>query len=237
MQDLLTKSLNTGAAYISNLCGPGTFYSYVQNFGFGVPTGSGLSGEAAGNVRTPQSDPFDWTALDLATNSFGQGITVTPLQLVMALDAIANGGTLLKPQFVKEIDGPTGEQQVQPEVVRQVISPQTSRTLLDMMGVVADSISSNLLSVPGYDIGGKTGTAQVADPNGGYKANTYISSFAGIAPLEDPQLVVLVKVDEAKDGLTGSAVAAPVFSAIAQKVLPYLDIPPGGSDAAVSSQP
>jgi len=236
MQDLLTKSLNTGAAYLSNLCTATNFYNYVQAFGFGAPTGSGLSGEAAGAVRTPQSDPSGWGPLDLATNSFGQGITVTPLQLVMGLSAIANGGTLMKPQFVKEIDGPAGAQPVQPELVRQVISPQTSRTLLDMMGVVANSISPNLLSVPGYDIGGKTGTAQVADPNGGYKPNSYISSFAGVAPLQDPQLVILVKVDEAKDGFTGSAVGAPVFSAIAQKVLPYLDIPPGGG-SLVSSQP
>jgi len=105
-----------------------------------------------------------------------------------------------------------------------------------MMGVVADSISTNLLNVPGYQVGGKTGTAQVADANGGYKPNSYISSFAGVVPLQDPQLVVIVKVDEAKDGLTGSAVAAPVFSAIANKVLPYLNIPPGDA-SLVSSQP
>jgi Cell division protein FtsI/penicillin-binding protein 2 len=236
VQDLLTKSLNTGAAWLSGLCGPDNFYNYVQAFGFGAPPGSGLSGEAAGDVHTPQNDPADWGPLELATNSFGQGITVSPLQLAMGVSAIANGGTLLKPQFVKEIDGAAGAQPVQPEAVRQVITPGTSRTLLNMMGVVADSISTYLLNVPGYQVGGKTGTAQVADPNGGYKPNTYISSFAGVVPLQDPQLVVIVKVDEAKDGLTGSAVAAPVFSAIANKVLPYLNIPPGDA-SLVSSQP
>jgi cell division protein FtsI/penicillin-binding protein 2 len=230
VQGMLTKSLNTGAAWVASLCGPDNFYKYVQDFGFGVPTGSGLSGEAAGNVRTPSTDPDGWSPVDLATNSFGQGLTVTPLQYAMALGAIANGGTLMKPQFVREVDGSNGTQTVQPEVVRQVIKPETSRTLLDMMGVVADSVSSDYLSVPGYDVGGKSGTAQVADGNGGYKS-TYISSFAGVVPLQDPQLAILVKVDEPRDVPWGSTVAAPVFSGIAQKVLPYLNIPPAGDGA------
>ncbi|MEO8456437.1 MAG: penicillin-binding protein 2 [Chloroflexota bacterium] len=225
VQGMLTLSLNTGAAWVAQQCGPDTFYQYVQKFGFGVPTGSGLSGESAGNVRSPDTDPSGWSQVDLATNSFGQGITATPLQMAMALGAIANGGNLMKPMFVKEVDGPSGSQPVAPEVVRQAISPQTSRTLLDMMGVVADNVSRDYLNVPGYTVGAKTGTAQVADGNGGYKA-TYISSFAGIVPLESPQLAILVKVDEPKDVPWGSAVAAPVFSGISNKVLPYLNIPP-----------
>ncbi len=230
VQGMLTKSLNVGAAWVASLCGPDNFYNYVQAFGFGAPTGSGLSGEVSGSIRTPQTAPDDWGPVDLATNSFGQGLTVTPLQYAMALGAIANGGTLMKPQFVREVDGPDGLQAIQPEVVRQVIKPETSRTLLDMMGVVADSVSSDYLSVPGYKVGAKSGTAQVADGAGGYKA-TYISSFAGVVPLENPQLSIIVKVDEPKDVPWGTVVAAPVFSGIAQKVLPYLNIPPGGKAA------
>jgi len=230
LQGMLTKSLNVGAAWVASLCGPDNFYDYVQAFGFGAPTGSGLSGEAPGQIRSPQTSPDDWGPVDLATNSFGQGLSTTPLQLSMALGAIANGGTLMKPQFVREVDAHDGLQVIQPEVVRQAIKPETSRTLLDMMGVVADGISSDYLNVPGYKLGGKSGTAQVADGAGGYKA-TYISSFAGVVPLENPELAIIVKVDEPKDVPWGSTVAAPVFSGIAQKVLPYLNIPPGGKPA------
>jgi len=230
VQGMLTKSLNVGAAWVASLCGPDNFYNYIQAFGFGAPTGSGLSGEVSGSIRSPQTTPDDWGPVDLATNSFGQGLTVTPIQLAMALGAIANGGSLMKPQFVKEVDTHDGPQMIRPEVVRQPIKPETSRTLLDMMGVVADGVSSDYLSVPGYKVGGKSGTAQVADGNGGYKA-TYISSFAGVVPLETPELAIIVKVDEPKDVPWGTVVAAPVFSGIAQKVLPYLNIPPGGKPA------
>jgi cell division protein FtsI/penicillin-binding protein 2 len=223
---ILTKSLNTGAAWLSSLCGPENFYSYVQNFGFGAGTNSGLSGEAAGEVRSPLTDPEGWASVDLATNSFGQGISATPLQVAMALAAIANDGMLMKPQFVKQIVGTDGAQTIEPESVRQVIKSDTAHTLLGMMGSVTNYIATSYLDVPGYRIGGKTGTASVADENGGYIPDTYIASFAGVAPLDNPEIAVLVKVDKPKDVPWGSAVAAPVFSAIANKVLPYLGVAP-----------
>jgi len=226
VQDILTKSLNTGAAWLSSVCGPDVFYDYVSRFGFGASTASGLSGEVDGTVRSPVSDPANWASVDMATNAFGQGLSATPLQVAMALAAIANGGTLMKPQFVKQIVGPLDTQTIAPESIRQVMSPETSRTLLDMMGVVADNASKSLLDVQGYRVGGKSGTANIADPNGGYKPDTYISSYAGVAPLDNPQIAVLVKIDEPKDVPWGTVVAAPAFDHIAEQVLAYLKVPP-----------
>jgi cell division protein FtsI/penicillin-binding protein 2 len=226
VQQILTKSLNTGAAWLSSLCGPDNFYDYVQSFGFGQVTDSGLSGESSGEVRSPQTDPTGWSNVDLATNSFGQGISATPLQVAMGLAAIANNGMLMKPQIIKQIVGPNGTQTIEPQPVRQAIKSDTSRMLLDMMGVVADTITPTYVNVPGYTVGGKTGTANIADENGSYIPDTYIASFAGVAPLDNPQIAVLVKIDKPKDVPWGSAVAAPVFSEIANKALPYLGVAP-----------
>jgi cell division protein FtsI/penicillin-binding protein 2 len=226
VQQFLSKSLNTGAAWLASLCGPERFYDYVNRFGFGASTQSGLSGEVEGRVRTPNNEPEDWRPVDMATNSFGQGISVTPLQIAMALAAIGNNGNLMKPQFVREIVGPLGAQHVEPQVVRQVMSPEAARTLLDMMGVVVDGIPKTYLDVQGYRVGGKTGTANIATGDGQYKPTGYISSFAGIAPLEDPQLAILVKIDEPKDVPWGTVVAAPAFGRIVEQALAYMKVPP-----------
>ena len=226
VQDILTKSLNTGAAWLASLCGAGSFYDYVERFGFGVTSDSGLSGEADGNVRTPESDPTGWRPVDMATNSYGEGIAVTPLQMAMAVAAIANDGVLMKPQLVKEIVGPLGTQVVEPEAVRQVMKPESARTLLDMMGVVVDGVSTAYLDVPGYTYGGKTGTANIATVNGGYKPNAYISSFVGVAPLDDPQIAVLVKIEGPANVPWGTVVAGPAFSRLTEQALSYLKVPP-----------
>ena len=230
---ILAKSLNTGAAWLAQLTGPERFYDYVHRFGYGERTGSGLGGEVSGKVRTPENDPDNWRPVDIATNSFGQGITVTPLQMAMAVAAIANDGKLMKPMLVKEVIGPSGSQATEPEVVRQVISPETARTLLDLMGVVVQGIPASLLDLQGYNFGGKSGTANIASA-GSYKEDAYISSFVGVTPLEDPQLVVLVKIDEPKDVPWGTVVAAPAFSRIAQAALAYFKIPP--QDPALVSE-
>jgi cell division protein FtsI/penicillin-binding protein 2 len=222
---ILAKSLNTGAAWLAQQAGPQGFYDYVYRFGFGEPTTSGLGGEVAGRVRTAENDPDDWRPVDMATNSFGQGISVTPLQMAMAVAALANDGKLMKPMLVKEIIGPAGAQVAEPQVVRQVVSAETARTLLDMMGVVVQGIPPNLLDIQGYKVGGKTGTASIASGGGGYK-ETYISSFAGVAPLEDPELAVMIKIDEPQGLPWGTVVAAPAFERIAQSALAYFKIPP-----------
>ena len=222
---ILAKSLNTGAAWLSQQVGPEDFYDYVYRFGFGEPTGSGLSGEVDGRIRTPENDPDNWRPVDMATNSFGQGISVTPLQMAMAVAALANDGKLMKPMLVKEILSPNGTQTSQPEMIRQVVSPETARTLLDMMGVVVQGYPPGLVDIQGYQVGGKTGTANIAS-GGGYKETAYISSFAGVAPLEDPQILVMVKIDEPKGLPWGTVVAAPAFDRIAQEALAYFKIAP-----------
>ena len=234
VQQMLSKSLNTGAAWVAHEVGEDAFYRYVDSFGFGRPTGIGVTGDSPGRVRTPENDPENWRPVDMATNSFGQGISVTPLQLVMALAAIANDGMGMKPKLVKEIAYPGGTQVVPAEQTGQIISPLSAQTLQQMMGVVADGYSTAYLNVKGYDVGGKTGTANLTE-GAGYKKDAYISSFVGIAPLENPQLAVLVKIDEPKDLPWGTVVAAPAFSRLVQQALAYMEVPP--QDAALVSAP
>ena len=234
VQQMLSKSLNTGAAWVAQQVGEEAFYQYIDRFGFGKPSGIGLTGDSPGRVRTPQNDPENWRAVDMATNSFGQGISVSPLQMVMAVAAIANVGLAMKPKLVEEIAYPGGTQVIEPEPTAQVMRPEMAQTLQQMMGVVTDGYSDKYLDVKGYDIGGKTGTANLTE-GAGYKKDAYISSFVGIAPLENPQLAVLVKIDEPKDLPWGTVVAAPAFGRLVQQALAYLEVPP--EDGALVSAP
>jgi cell division protein FtsI/penicillin-binding protein 2 len=144
----------------------------------------------------------------------------------MAVAAIANDGLAMKPMIVREIAGATNIEYA-PETAGRPISEETARTLREMMGVVVDGIPSYLLDVQGYEVGGKTGTANIADGNGSYRDGAYISSFVGVAPLDDPELAILVKIDEPQDVPWGTVVAAPAFGAIVQESLAYLKVPPG----------
>ncbi|MBI1885080.1 MAG: penicillin-binding protein 2 [Chloroflexi bacterium] len=231
---ILSKSLNTGAVWLSQMLGPDRFYDYVHRFGFGEITNIGLTGEAPGQIRSPDSDP-DWREVNLATNSFGQGISVTPLQMVSAVAAIANNGKLMRPYVVQEVVGGKGRKVTKPQVVRQAISPEAARTLRQMMGVVVEGIPSAFLDVQGYVVGGKTGTANIATGNGTYKDNSYIASFVGIAPLDDPVVAILVKIDEPRTVPWGTIVAAPAFDRIVEALLPYYKIPP--DEEALVAQP
>jgi cell division protein FtsI/penicillin-binding protein 2 len=231
---LLVKSLNTGAVWLSELLTPSRFYDYVSRFGFGQPTGVSLSGEAAGQVRTPAEDA--WSEVDMATNSFGQGINVTPLQIITAISAIANDGKLMRPYVVQEVHRGDERQVTQPLEVRQVVTAETANTLTTMMNAVVDGITAvYAISVPGYQVAGKTGTASISIP-GGYKEDAYIASFAGFVPSDDPVLAMLIKIDEPKDVPWGSAVCAPVFARMAQSILNYLKVPPA-PEALVQQSP
>jgi cell division protein FtsI/penicillin-binding protein 2 len=235
VSQILTKSLNTGAAWLATEAGPEQFYAYVDRFGFGKSTGSGLGGEVSGQVRTGVDDPANWREVDMATNSFGQGLSATPLQVAMSAATIANDGVAMKPRIVKEIAHPGKSEPVMPEPVGQVIKPETARTLREMMGVVTDGIAPTLLDVDGYTIGGKTGTANLTVDGGGYKPDAYISSFLGIAPLEDPVLTVLVKIDEPQGTPWGTVIAAPAFDHIVEAALPYLKVAP--TESTLVSRP
>lgn len=231
MTEVLQKSLNTGAIWVSDQLGPDNLYNYFAKFGFGTSTHSGLSGEADGLVRT-NKDP-GWYASDLATNSFGQGIAATPLQVITAISSLINGGKLMRPYVVKEIDGPNGTRTFDPVVVRQTISPQTSKTMVQMMEAVVDGVPGQRAQVKGYDVGGKTGTTLVSIPTG-YALDSTIASFVGFAPVEDPAFIMLVKIDQPQDDPLGGIVAAPVFGKLAPQILSYLNISPSNQQLALS---
>ena len=211
-------SLNTGAVWLAGLLGPDRFYEYVQRFGFNEPTHVGLGGEPGGLVRTNQDE--GWCRCDLATNSFGQGIAVTPLQLITAVSALVNGGLLMRPYIVQEVAGPEDRRVFEPVVVRRVVSEETSRMLVQMMNAVVDGRDDHPAQVPGYRVGGKTGTSTYVD-----RPDT-IASFIGFVPVEDPQFIMLVKIDEPQDDRLGSVVAAPIFRELALPLLAYLGVPP-----------
>ena len=201
----------------------GLFYKYIRAFGFGAATGVELSGEAWGLMQ----DESTLGPVGLATVCIGQGISVSPIQMISAVAAVANGGKLLKPQIVYQIkDGATVVQDFAPQLVRQVISAETAATLRDVLEEVVTGGTGRQAYIEGYRVGGKTGTAQKPGP-GGYLDGKYVASFVGMAPVNDPQVVCLVFVDEPVYGKhNGSVTAAPVFRAVMEDTMRYLGVVP-----------
>lgn len=223
MKTVLEKSLNTGAIFAMQQVGAKVFGEYVKNFGFGEETGLELSGEVSGNIKSLLKDKI--RPVDAATASFGQGITVTPLQMLMSYAAIANKGVLMKPYIVKEIRYQDGTvESTQPQEVRRVISEQAAFTTSAMLAEVVEKGHSQKASVPGYYIGGKTGTAQVASKYGGYIEGQYNHTFVGIAPIDKPKFVMLVKLDNPKGFKFAESSAAPLFGEIADFLLNYYQV-------------
>lgn len=198
------------------------FYRYLYGFGFGKKTGIDLPGEAMG-ILVNKDRAKD---IDLATMSIGQANAVTPIQLISAFAAIANGGTYLKPQLLKEIRDKDGNliQTIEPEVVRQVVSEKTSKTLLSILETVVSDGTGRNAYIEGFRAGGKTGTAQKILPGGGYSSNEFIASFMGVAPVNDPQMVALVIIDSPKGVYFGGQIAAPRFKNIVRDSLRYLQV-------------
>ena len=235
VREFLQHSLNTGAVWLGEKIGPPEFYRYVKAFGLGEPTHLGLSGEAEGSFRTPSD--AGWTVTDLATNSYGQGIAATPLQVLTAVNAIANDGKLMRPYIVSKIVTGDAVRNFDPVVVRQVIRPETARTVLKLMDDVVDGMPYHGAQVPGYHVAGKTGTTLVSIATG-YDVNSTIATFAGFIPSEAPQISMLVKIDQPGGGLSlGGQVAAPVFAQAGAKIMAYLRTPPGDPGAAHPSVP
>ena len=225
MTQLLEKSSNIGASWTAFRLGKTLFYRYVTAFGFGAQTKVDLQGEGTGIVKNPKSS--DWSESDLATNAFGQAIAVTPMQMVTAVSAVANGGLLMRPHVVKAlVNSVTGEtvEQVRPQIVRQAISRETAATLLQMLFRSAENGETRGTLVPGFRVAGKTGTASIP-VNGGYDLNQTIASFIGAVPAADPQFVILVKIDRPKDQPWGSLIAKPAFAIIGQELTRYLKLP------------
>jgi cell division protein FtsI/penicillin-binding protein 2 len=195
----------------------------VRAFGFGELTGIALQGEASGRVRT--AGDLDWHDSDLGTNSYGQGLAVTPIQMISAVAAVANGGELMVPYLVQRQVLPDGTTMTHQPVVRgRPISPGTATALTDILVHVVEE-NATLAQVPGYRIAGKTGTAQIPVP-GGYDPEGTIASFVGYGPAEDPELIILVRLDRPQTSRWGSQTATVVFSRLASRILPILGVPP-----------
>src|SRR5205807_6215687 len=180
---ILERSANAGAVFVASRLGADDLYAYLRAFGFGERTGVDVAAEASGSLR-PLAE---WYPVDLGTVAFGQGLSITPLQLAAAYAAIANGGTLFRPYVVASRRDADGEHRTAPAAVRRVISPQTSATLRMMLTATVDQGIANAAALRGYSVAGKTGTAQIPSDDGSYVDDAYISSFAGFVPAEDPQ--------------------------------------------------
>lgn len=230
MTEVLMHSANVGAAYVSTKVGKDAYYRHLQDFGFGARTGVDLQGETNGMLILPSSK--DWSPINLYTNGYGQGIGVTPLQLINAQAAVANGGLLMRPYVVSRVvrDGKVVKVN-KPTVTRRVLKPEVANTLKGMMQTVVEQGEYQVARIPGYTIGGKTGTASIATRDG-YDPKLTIASFIGYSPVKDPQFIVLVKIDEPKKSPWGSEVAAPAFKNLARRLYTYLNIPPDKPAAA-----
>ncbi len=223
--EVLQNSSNVGSIKVGLALGRERYYRYMSAFGFGAATGVGLPGESRGLLRAPGR----WSLLSLPTMSIGQEVSVTALQMVAAFGAIANGGTLMQPRIVRATFDAAGQEvrRFEPRPVRQVISPETARTLTRILVRVVESGTGHNAAIPGYEVAGKTGTAQKLDPaTRRYSRSPGVLSFVGWAPADEPRFVMLVTLDEPKNEIWGSEAAAPIFSAIGRGILRYLEVPP-----------
>lgn len=226
MTEILQHSSNLGSAWIARETGVDNFYAKLRDFGIGTPTGIDLPGEEAGIVNWP-SNP-DWRPINLSTNAYGQGITVTPIQMLTAVAAVVNGGQLMRPYVVKELrQGGQTVRTIEPQVVRQVVSPQVSKQVVGMMTDVVDNVSYQYVGVPGYAIGSKSGTAQIPAVGGGYEPDDHtIGSLIGVGPADNPRFAVLVKIDRPKKDPLGGHIAGPPTRDILLDLFTLYGIPP-----------
>lgn len=223
MTQVLEESINTGVIFAAQQMGQTTFLRYSRQFGFGSKTGIDLRGEVAGDIRSLERDRDIYTA----TASFGQGITVTPIQIAQSYAALANGGFLVRPRLGYAFSDGTNEAVIQDSVQStSILSSHTSSVISAMLASVVVSGHSKRSSIPGYFVAGKTGTAQVVDPNARGYGNETIHTFAGYFPLNKPRFVIVVKLDKPKKGRYAESTAVPVFRNLAQFLVQYYKIPP-----------
>jgi cell division protein FtsI (penicillin-binding protein 3) len=225
VNDIIGKSSNIGSTKIAMRLGAEAYHRYLKAFGFGEKTGIDLPGEAVGMLRPVAK----WSGRSIASVAIGQEVSVTALQMASAFAAAINGGTLWRPHVARELVSPEGAviKRFEPQKVRQVISPATSRQVVETLVHVVEEGTGKAAAVEGYSVGGKTGTAQKYDPQlKTYSGHKYVASFVGFAPARDPRLVVLVIIDEPHGSIYGGSVAAPVFKRVVQRTLRYLNVPP-----------
>lgn len=222
MTKVLVKSSNVGMVFVGEKLGKDKLLKYIKGFGIGDITGVDLEEETSPELRPDRQ----WYAIDLATATFGQGIAVTPLQMVRAVGAIANGGWLMEPHIVRQLVDPNGKIiAIPPRALRQVISVKTSTLMTEMMVSAVENGEAKWAKPKGYRIAGKTGTAQIPVA-GHYEEDKTIASFVGFGPADNPKFVMLVTLTEPTSSPWGSETAAPLFFRIARDILTYLNIPP-----------
>lgn len=221
MTDTIIHSDNTGMVFAAKKLGLENFYSYMKKFGLGVTTGVDLQDEQSPDLKGIK----DWREIDLATASFGQGISVTAMQVIKAVSAIANGGKLMEPHIVSEIEKEGRVFKITPKVVGQPISEDSAKKVLDMMIRAVDEGEAKVFKPKGFKIAGKTGTAQIPVA-GHYDANKTIASFVGFAPADNPKFVMLVRYVEPSASIFGAETAAPTFFEIAKELFLYYGIVP-----------
>lgn len=225
VSEIIEESLNVGTTMLALKLGEEKFYRYIKSFGFGQRLDLDLPAESAGLFREVEK----WSGLDIAMLSFGQGIAVTTLQMATAVAAVANDGLMLKPRIVKEVnDNRHFTVKGMPKMtLRRVISEETALKIQDIMVRTVNEGTGAPARIPGYDIAGKTGTAQKAKKDGrGYERGKYVASFLGFFPAYDPEVLIVVMVDSPKKSIYGSSVAAPIFRNIAWDIIDYMSIPP-----------
>jgi cell division protein FtsI (penicillin-binding protein 3) len=224
VQEIIKYSSNIGAIKVGQAVGPEILYKNLRNFGFGEKTGIDCAGETTG-VLAPYTK---WRKIDAGTIAFGQGISVSAVQLITATSAIANGGILMKPHLVQAVTDTNGQiiKKIEPAPVRRVISSETARTIRQMMKEVVTTGGTGVnAALEGYAVCGKTGTAQKTE-HGAYARGKYVSTFIGFVPADHPEAVILVIVDEPQKRYYGGTVAAPAFKRIALETLGYLNVAP-----------
>jgi cell division protein FtsI/penicillin-binding protein 2 len=218
----MQHSLNVCLAHVATLMGPSTFYSYLQSFGIGRLTGVDMAGETPGRLKVPGDS--DWYAADLGTNAFGQGVSVSPVQLASAISALANDGAIVTPHVVRSVVTEDFQHDIEQAVVSRPVSVETARTLTEMLAQSLEVESSDAL-ITGYRVAGKTGTAEIPTPFG-YTSNETNASFVGWGPVDDPQFLIYVWLEKPTASLWGSVVAAPVFRQAVEELVVLIDLPP-----------
>ena len=222
MTGCLQHSLNVCLAWIATEMGPTTFYTYIQNFGMGKYTGIDLAGEQVYPLSLPGDQ--NWYPVNLGTNSFGQGVAATPIQMITATAAIANDGKMMAPHVVKAYIQDGHQYDISPRLVRQVISAETAHTLSEMLANSLENEASVAL-VEGYRVSGKTGTAEIPGPRG-YESSVTNASFVGWGPTDDPKFIVYIWLEKPTSSPWGSVVAAPVFSEVVSELTVLMKLPP-----------
>ncbi len=237
--EIIKVSSNIGASKVGKKLGRGKFYQHLKGFGFGSKTGVDLPGEVAGFLPHPQS----WSEVGLANISFGQGLSLTALQLTSALAAIANGGVMMRPYVVKAVmerkdNSLNVLKENRPKAVRRVVSQETAKAVTEILKkVTQEGGTGEAAGLGEYETAGKTGTAQKALSNGRGYSEKRIASFIGFAPADNPQLVITAIVDEPRENSYGGEVAGPIFKAIGEQILPYMGVYPKGVTYLVQASP